>query len=57
MRGQDRYSCTGHVTGGCTNRRSIRRTVLEDRVLTGLKHGLMAPGRDRHARFGIVGLG
>ena len=43
MRGQDRYSCTGHVTGGCTNRRGIRRTVLEDRVLTGLKHRLMAP--------------
>jgi len=43
MRGQDRYPCTGHVTGGCTNRRGIRRTVLEDRVLTGLKHRLMAP--------------
>ena len=33
----------GHVTGGCTNRWTIHRTVLEDRVLTGRKHRLMAP--------------
>ena len=42
MRGQDHYSCTGHVTGGCTNRRGIRRTVLEDRVLTRLRDRLTA---------------
>ena len=44
MRGQDRYPCSSHVTtGGCVNRRSIRRAVLEERVLTGLKDRLMAP--------------
>ena len=43
-RGQDRYACSNHArTDGCTNRRSIRRVVLEERVLAGLKHRLMAP--------------
>ncbi len=43
-RGQDRYACSNHArTDGCTNRRSIRRAVLEERVLAGLKHRLMAP--------------
>ncbi len=44
MRGQDRYACSNHDrTGDCGNRRSIRRAVLEDRVMAGLKHRLMAP--------------
>ena len=43
-RGQDRYACSNHArTDGCTNRGSIRRAVLEERVLAGLKHRLMAP--------------
>ncbi len=43
-RGQDRYACSNHArTDGCTNRRGIRRAVLEERVLAGLKHRLMAP--------------
>ena len=43
-RGQDRYACSNHArTDGCTNRRSIRRAVLEERVLAGLKDRLMAP--------------
>ena len=43
-RGQDRYACSNHArTDSCTNRRSIRRVVLEERVLAGLKHRLMAP--------------
>ena len=43
-RGQDRYACSNHArTDGCANRRSIRRAVLEERVLSGLKHRLMAP--------------
>ena len=43
-RGQDRYACSNHArTDGCTNRRSVRRAVLEERVLAGLKHRLMAP--------------
>ena len=44
MRGQDRYGCSNHVmTGTCSNGRGIRRTVIEDRVLSGLKDRLMAP--------------
>ena len=44
MRGQDRYACSNHVTNrSCSNGRSIRRIVLEDRVLTGLKDRLLAP--------------
>ena len=43
-RGQDRYACSNHArTDGCTNRRSIRRPLLEKRVLAGLKDRLMAP--------------
>ena len=44
MRGQDRYGCSNHVmTGACSNGRGIRRTVIEERVLAGLKDRLMAP--------------
>ena len=44
MRGQDRYGCSNHImTGACSNGRGIRRTVIEERVLTGLKDRLMAP--------------
>ena len=44
MRGQDRYGCSNHVmTGACSNGRGIRRSVIEERVLSGLKHRLMAP--------------
>ena len=43
-RGQDRYACSNHArTDGCTNRKGIRRAVLEERVLAGLKGKLMAP--------------
>ena len=44
MRGQDRYGCSNHVmTGTCLNGRGIRRAVIEERVLSGLKDRLMAP--------------
>ncbi len=44
MRGQDRYGCSNHVmTGSCSNGRSIRRAVIEERVFAGLKDKLMAP--------------
>ena len=44
MRGQGRYGCSNHVmTGSCANGRSIRRPVIEERVLAGLKDKLMAP--------------
>ena len=44
MRGQDRYACSTHVmSGGCPNARSVRRTVLEERVLAGLRGRLLAP--------------
>ncbi len=44
MRGQDRYGCSNHVmNGSCDNSRGIRRTVLEERVLAGVKEKLMAP--------------
>ena len=44
MRGQDRYGCSNHVmNGSCANGHGIRRTVLEERVLAGLKEKLMAP--------------
>ena len=43
MRGQDRYGCSNHVmNGSCSNGRGIRRAVLEERVLVGLKDRLMA---------------
>ncbi len=44
MRGQDRYGCSNHImNGSCANGRGIRRAVLEERVLSGLKEKLMAP--------------
>ena len=44
MRGQDRYGCSNHVmTGSCSNGRGIRRSVIEERVLSGLKDRLMEP--------------
>ncbi len=44
MRGQDRYGCSNHImTGACSNGRGIRRSVIEERVLSGLKDRLMAP--------------
>ena len=44
MRGQDRYGCSNHVmNGSCSNGRGIRRPILEERVLAGLKNRLMAP--------------
>ena len=44
MRGQDRYGCSNHVmNGSCANGRGIARSVLEGRVLAGLKDRLMAP--------------
>ncbi len=44
MRGQDRYGCSSHImTGSCSNGRGIRRIILEERVLAGLKDRLMAP--------------
>ena len=44
MRGQDRYGCSNHVmNGSCANGRGIRRAVLEERVLAGLKEQLMVP--------------
>ena len=44
MRGQDRYGCSSHImTGSCSNGRGIRRAVLEERVLAGLKDRLMEP--------------
>ncbi len=44
MRGQDRYGCSNHImTGACSNGRGIRRAVIEERVLSGLKDRLMAP--------------
>ena len=43
IRGQDRYGCSNHVmTGTCSNGRGIRRAVIEERVLSGLKDRLMA---------------
>ena len=44
LRGQDRYGCSNHVmNGSCENSRTIRRPVLEERLLAGLKDRLMAP--------------
>ena len=44
LRGQDRYACSNHVmNGSCANSRTIRRPVLEERVLTGLRDRLMSP--------------
>ena len=44
LRGANRYVCSRHVkSGSCSNGRSIRRTVIEERVLAGLKDRLMGP--------------
>jgi DNA invertase Pin-like site-specific DNA recombinase len=44
LRGADRYVCSRHVrSGSCSNGRSIRRSVIEDRVMSGLRDRLMAP--------------
>ena len=44
MRGQDRYGCSNHImNASCSNSRGIRRTILEERVLAGLREKLMAP--------------
>lgn len=43
-RGQDRFACSNHVlANGCDNARTIARTVLEARVLTGLHERMMTP--------------
>ena len=42
--GKDRYGCASHRSKGtCTNNHSIKRQVIEGRVLSGLKDRLMAP--------------
>ncbi|WP_454798767.1 recombinase family protein [Novosphingobium lindaniclasticum] len=44
LRGQDRFACSAHASRrSCSNARSIKREVLEARVLEGLRHRLMAP--------------
>ena len=44
MRGQNRYGCSNYVmNGSCANSRGMRRTVLGERVLAGLKEKPMAP--------------
>ncbi|ADH88105.1 Resolvase domain protein [Ancylobacter novellus DSM 506] len=49
-RGQDRYCCTSHLMGtGCTNSRTVTRDKLEERVVNGLKHRLMAPDKAAEA--------
>jgi len=42
--GKDRYGCATHRTmGTCSNTSTIHRQEIEGRVLTGLKHRLLAP--------------
>ncbi|RTM01729.1 recombinase family protein [Ancylobacter aquaticus] len=49
-RGQDRFCCTSHLMGtGCTNNRTITRAKLEERVINGLQHRLMAPEKAAEA--------
>jgi site-specific DNA recombinase len=44
LRGADRFACSAHVANGsCSNSRTIPRVELEERVLAGLKHRMMAP--------------
>ena len=44
LRASDRYACSRHVkAGSCSNGRSIRRAVIEERVMVGLRDRLMAP--------------
>ena len=43
-RGQNRYACSNHLLGaGCDNAGTIKREVLEARVLTGLRERMMTP--------------
>ena len=42
--GEQRYACANHVNRGtCSNRRTVSRTAIEKRVLSGLKNKLLAP--------------
>ncbi|PQZ47257.1 recombinase family protein [Ochrobactrum sp. MYb15] len=44
LRGADRFACSNHISkGACSNSRTIPREDLEARVLSGLKHRMMAP--------------
>ncbi len=44
IRGQDRYGCFNHYNRGtCTNNRTIKRQIIEARVIAGLKDKLLAP--------------
>lgn len=44
IRGGDRFACSTHMDNrSCTNKTTIRRPELEDRVLSGLKDRLMTP--------------
>ncbi|MGI9508105.1 MAG: recombinase family protein, partial [Geminicoccaceae bacterium] len=44
IRGQDRYGCFNHYNRGtCTNNRTIKRQVIETRVIAGLKDKMLAP--------------
>ena len=44
IRGQDRYGCFNHYNRGtCTNNRTIKRQIIETRVIAGLKDKLLAP--------------
>ena len=44
MRGQSRYICSRHMKSlSCSNTRGIQRSVIEERVLVGLKDRLLAP--------------
>ena len=42
--GKDRYGCATHRSKGtCSNTRTIKRQVIEERILSGLRNRLMAP--------------
>jgi len=44
IRGQDRYGCYNHYNRGtCDNKRTIKRQIIEARVIAGLKDKLLAP--------------
>ena len=44
IRGQDRYGCFNHYNRGtCDNKRTIKRQIIEARVIAGLKDKLLAP--------------
>ena len=56
MRGQDRYGCSSHVmTGTCSNGRGIRRALIEEPVLAGLRDRLMAPEATAEAMRAYAG--